>query len=189
MKSRSNHFIVFLLPVLLMIVMAVGGYLYLKDDQTDEWSNADLKGNMNWSGNQDAQTLELSWEWPAMPTDGMFGDDYIGVTGPVEGLSIELYSSEDIFYEAVGTEVDNGWVVAFPTELDENRSLGNRGRVFIELSDDEQAMEDVQLFLLHTWSHHSPLEFEDATFSEPTFGPATDVPFWVEQIEARSYVN
>lgn len=188
MKTRGNHFIVFLLPALLMIVMAVGGYFYLKNDQSNEVTNADLQDNIDWSGSLMASTVELSWQWPAMPADGMFGDDYIGVTGAVESLRVELHASDGILYEADGVEVDNGWIVAFPNELDENKSLGNRGTLIIELESDDVSYEDLEVFLLHTWAQHAPLEQQDATFSDPTFGEASNVPFWVEEIEVSSYV-
>ncbi|TSB46699.1 hypothetical protein [Alkalicoccobacillus porphyridii] len=189
MKFFGNHFIVFLLPAILMLTMAIGGYFYLIDEESNESTNATLQENIDWDANERGTLIEVAWEWPSMPTDGMFGDDYIGVKGPIENVYLELHASDGVLYEADGEQVDNGWIVSFPNRLEENRSLGNRGSVYIELTSSEYSAEDLDLFLLHTWSEHSPLELEDASFEDPSFGEALSVPHWVEEIEVASYVR
>ncbi|WYP27991.1 hypothetical protein NSQ54_07885 [Alkalihalobacillus sp. FSL W8-0930] len=189
MKTKSNHLIVFLLPVVLMLVMAIGGYAFLQSDEASEWTNEELQENMEWTGAQSGSTVELSWVWPAMPVDGMFGDDYFGVVGPLEGLKVELYASDGVLLEEEGTEIENGWIVSFPTELVENKSYGNRGTLYIELESNEVSLDELNVQLLHTWTQHAPLEKEDATFRHPTFGEATNVPYWVESIEVNQYVR
>ncbi|MGN7311897.1 hypothetical protein ACTHQ4_12450 [Alkalicoccobacillus gibsonii] len=189
MKTKSNHLIVFVLPVVLMLVMGFGGYAFLQSDEASEWTNEDLQGNIEWTGTQAGQTVELSWEWPGMPVDGMFGDDYLSVVGPVEGIKVELHASDGILLEEEGTEVDNGWIVSFPTELVENKSYGNRGTLIIDLESSEASLDELNVQLLHTWTQHAPLEKEDATFDQPTFGEATNVPYWVEPIQVAQYVR
>lgn len=172
-----------------MLVMAIGGYVFLQSDEANEWTNEELQEEIEWRGTQSGSTVELSWEWPAMPVDGMFGDDYIGVAGPVKGLKVVLHASDGVLLEEEGKEVENGWIVAFPTELVENKSYGNRGTLSIELESNEVSLDELTVQLLHTWMQHAPLEQNDATFEDPSFGEATNVPYWVETIQVDQYVR
>lgn len=189
MKLKSNYFIVFLLPALLMIVIAGSGYMYLKNDHSDELTNESLKEQIDWTASENGTTVEVSWEWPGMPSDGIFGDDYIGIVGPVKEVHVELHASDGVLYEGIGEPVENGWIITYPNRLEENKSLGTLGTVFIELESEESSIEDLSLYHLHTWSEHAPLETDDATLTDPTFGEATNVPYWLKEIEVVSNVR
>ncbi|WP_227934999.1 hypothetical protein [Alkalihalobacillus deserti] len=188
---------VLILPGILMLVMLIGGYQFLQNSETI--TNEDLQTILNSQVNiteiESGLQIEAGWDWTVMPAEGLYGEDYIGIyvldssTGEVrtdvdikDGL-VELLYSEHVIEESVGTTVENGVIFAFSNKLVDHESYGNLGQVKVKIEGADLNVDDVKVQLLHTWTEHSPLEKEDATFSSPVFTGATNVPYWIKVFE------
>ncbi len=183
MKVR-RHWVVFVLPAILMIFIAVGGFIYL--DQDESVSNEELQQEIDLTASLvDEQTVRIEWEWPQMPTEGIFGTDYIGLSfdgdfGTIEPGVVTLPVEPEQTFQ--GTLVENGVVFPFPTEMQDHQGVGTRGTI-IQALPEYVNVEDIEISLLHTWTNHEELTLEDATFAEPQFGDATNVLHWVRTYE------
>ncbi|TWI57833.1 hypothetical protein [Halalkalibacter nanhaiisediminis] len=184
---------VLILPAILMIVMFIGGYQFLQgseaatNEELQEVIDIQLEANR---ANDDLR-IRANWDWTIMPAEGLYGEDYIGIalidqdTGEARtdlefvDSRIEVLFGDQVIEEAEGTVVDNGIIFAFSNKMDENVTYGNLGRVEVTVGGEELQADDVQLHFLHTWTEHSPLDKEDATFAQPTFGNAANVPYWI----------
>ncbi|WP_332691104.1 hypothetical protein [Halalkalibacter lacteus] len=189
---------VLILPAILMVLMLLGGYHFLQESEAI--TNEDLQKRIEFqvSGNktEEGMDVEANWDWTVMPVEGLYGEDYIGVsvidreTGQVrtdieiENGTVELFYANRIIEQSEGIVVDNGIIFAFPNQLIEHESYGNIGRVEARIVGENLDKDDIIVNLLHTWSDHSPLEMEDAAFSSPTFTEAANVPYWIVSYEA-----
>ncbi len=184
---------VLILPAILMIVMFIGGYQFLQgseavtNEELQDLIEVQLEANQ---ANGDLQ-VRANWDWTIMPAEGLYGEDYIGITLMDQTMGeartdlefveakVELLYGDQVIEEAEGTIVENGIIFAFSNKMDENVTYGNLGRVRVTVEGEELQPEDVRLHLLHTWVEHTPLDKEDASFASPTFGNATNVPYWI----------
>lgn len=184
---------VLILPGILMVVMILGGYHFLQQEEmiTNEQLPEVMEMEVDKTPTDDGVRVEANWDWTTMPEEGMYGEDYIGitVTDPAtgkprydlsfaEGL-LELRYGDQVIEEAEGVAVDNGIIFAFPNKVEENMSYGNLGSVSVEVLGAGIEPEHIELHFLHTWVEHSPLVKEDAAFTEPVFDGAANVPYWV----------
>ncbi len=130
-----------------------------------------------------------------MPVEGLYGEDYLSIyvldqsTGIArtdvemeEGL-VQLLHADQVIEEDTGTFVDNGIIFTFSNKLVDHESYGNLGQVRVKVEGLNLNPNDVKVQLLHTWTEHSPLELEDATFASPSFSGAANVPYWIEVLD------
>ncbi|WP_062046399.1 hypothetical protein [Bacillus sp. JCM 19034] len=179
---------VLVLPLLLMLIMFVGGYFFLSD--TEEITNEQLKEKIeleaSYHENGSLLVVNGEWNWSVMPIEGLYGDDYIGVAIPNVNnhneivATLELTYADDIIEQIDGKVVDNGIVFTFPNAMIEQISYGNSGRFKVEIDHQHNVdVDELSVHYLHTWTNHAPLDIEDAIFQTPTFEEAQDVPHWV----------
>ncbi|MFC0473543.1 hypothetical protein ACFFHM_24305 [Halalkalibacter kiskunsagensis] len=184
---------VLILPAILMVLMLLGGYHFLQESESV--TNEDLQNiiEVQVSTNTTRQGLDIeaNWDWTVMPVEGLYGEDYIGIsvinreTGQVrtdieiENGILELLYANQVIEQTEGTVVENGIIFAFSNQLIEHESYGNIGRVGASIIGEGLEKDDIIVTLLHTWSDHTPLEMEDARFSSPTFTGAANVPHWI----------
>ncbi|AIC94123.1 hypothetical protein [Shouchella lehensis] len=175
----KRHWIVFILPAILMVFIAVGGFIYLSQDDT--LSNEELQQEIAFTASIHQQITTIEWIWPQLPTEGIYGTDYIGLSFETESYvepgQVTLPVEPEQTYD--GFVVENGVIFSFPTEMQEHQSVGTRGQL-IQALPSEVEIEDVQVTLLHTWTNHEDLVLEDATFADPQFGQAKNVQHWVK---------
>ncbi|WP_100406825.1 hypothetical protein [Bacillus solitudinis] len=177
---RDNK-IVLLLPAILMVVMVFGGYYYLNN--TDVVTNEELeqfaKLDSSIQETENGWEITAEWDWTMMPTDGLYGEDYLGIhlgeNIEVVSSTLKLYHADGIVLENEGAIVENGVIFSFPNEIIENEVLGNRGTAVVKV---EKMPSNASIHLLHTWTAHSPLEKNEASLSNPLFGEAKNVPYW-----------
>ncbi|ARK29402.1 hypothetical protein BkAM31D_05795 [Halalkalibacter krulwichiae] len=188
---------VLILPGILMLIMFVGGYQFLNG--SDPITNEELQNVMSTDVDV-AETVEglqikASWDWTVMPVEGLYGEDYIGiyVVDPateavrtdieIEDAHLELHYSDTVIENDEGVIVDNGVIFAFSNKLVEHESFGNLGQVSAKIKGDHLSVSDIRIHLLHTWTEHAPLEKVDATFQDPNFTGAANVPHWIRTFE------
>lgn len=187
---------VLVLPLLLMLIMFIGGYFFLSG--TEEITNEQLQEKIELEAtyyiSDSTIFINGEWNWSVMPAEGLYGDDYIGVPfqhtdGNVELVAtLELTYGDQVIEQIEGIHVDNGIIFPFPNHMIEQVSYGNSGRFAVELKySDDVDVDELSVHYLHTWTNHAPLMMEDATFQSPMFGEALDVPHWVlsKQIEQQ----
>ncbi len=179
--TLKKHWVVLLLPAILMVVIVLSGFYYLQQDE--EMTNEELKEEIEITAKRiEDGMVEIEWEWPKMPVEGIYGTDYIGIAFDeaeanevgIVTLLVEPERSMD------GERVDNGFIYSFPTTMEEHQSVGTKGKIIQDIPDDAS---EVTVSLLHTWTSHSELTREDAFFSDPTFGTAENVQYWVQSKE------
>lgn len=186
---------VLILPAILMVVMFIGGYMFLK--QTNAVTNEDLQHVVELEANRvetgdDTLRIDVHWDWTTMPSEGLDGYGYIGVAlmdkenkvlrEDVNVLQADLelaYGGGEIMREIEGTNVDNGVIFAFKNEVIDNRSYGNIGRATVVIEGEDIDNTLVRVHYLHTWTDEGKLVLEDALFQNPTFEGNRDVPYWV----------
>lgn len=184
---------VLILPAILMLVMFIGGYQFLQESETI--TNEELQEviDLQVEAKETDKDLQVkaNWDWTMMPTEGFYGEDYIGVTlideetGEArtdlefEESKVELLSADQVIEESEGTVVENGIIFSFSNKMVEHESYGNLGKVRVTVKGEEIRPEAVRIYLLHTWVEHSPLAKEDATFTNPVFTGAANVPYWI----------
>jgi hypothetical protein len=195
---RGNK-LVLILPAILIVLMLLGGYHFLKESEsiTNEDLQNKIEFKLNTNKTMEGLDVEVNWDWTVMPSEGLYGEDYLGIsvidkeTGQArtdiefEKGIVELLYAERIIEQSEGAVVENGMIFAFSNQLVEHESYGNVGRVKASLVGDRLEEVDIVVKLLHTWSDHSPLEVEDATFPSPTFTGAANVPHWIVSYEAE----
>ncbi|WZY01748.1 hypothetical protein NSQ26_06855 [Bacillus sp. FSL W7-1360] len=174
-----KHFIVLILPVILMLIIAVSGLYYLKQEKV--FSNELLQREIEITAEVRGDELTLSWRWPQMPSDGMYGTDYIGIAfdkaAEVSVGEVILPLEEEQVFR--GTRIENGVVFSYPTEMIEHESVGARGQLRQVLPANVD-LDEVHVTMLHTWTNHEDLRIKDALFEEPRFGEAKAVQHWVK---------
>ncbi|MBP3951227.1 hypothetical protein [Bacillus suaedae] len=178
---------VLILPGILMIIMFIGGYYFLGD--TDTFTNEELKEVIEVDVQVDEQSQGLriqgEWDWTIMPSEGIYGDDYISVfiesdeSFSIETAELKLLYAGDVIEETAGKVVENGVIFSFSNQLVEQISYGNSGEFEVVMSGENVKAEDISIRYLHTWTNHLPLDLDDASFQDPTFGEAENVPYWI----------
>ncbi|WDF03090.1 hypothetical protein [Shouchella hunanensis] len=176
----KRHWVVFILPAILMVFIALGGFIYLSQDDT--LSNEELQKEVEFTAVFQQQAVTIEWAWPQLPTEGIYGIDYIGLSFDGDPQAVEIGQvtlpvEPEQTYD--GFAVENGIIFAFPTEMQEHQSVGTRGQLIQGLPP-EVDVENVKVTLLHTWTNHEDLLLEDATFANPQFGQAKNVQHWVK---------
>lgn len=176
--------IVLLLPVSVMIGLFIFGYISLS--QTDTVSNEDLKNSMSINEKViDNQTLQIQWQWGDFPEEGIQGDDFIEVLLPMElqdktlDINISLSQGDEIVYENDEFVLsENGLLIAFPNEIQDEQILGPSGVVTVYFSD--PVIEDWQgsVRYYHTWYDHD-LEIESGMNIENTLVNDFVQSYWV----------
>lgn len=173
----KKHWVVFILPAILMVFIALAGMYYLNQDE--DLTNDQLKNEIVFSAERVGDdVVEVSWNWPQMPVEGIYGTDYIGISF---ADSIDVEVGEAILpvepeQRFEGEQVENGIVFSIPTKMDEHQPVGTRGTIRQQIP--AEAIDDATITLLHTWTNHDDLMIEDATFQDPSFGEAENVQHW-----------
>ncbi|WP_054710763.1 hypothetical protein [Bacillus sp. JCM 19041] len=173
----KKHWVVLVLPAILMVVIALSGFYYLQQDE--EMTNEELKEEIEITATKlEDGLVEIEWEWPKMPAEGIYGTDYIGIA--FDGADANDVGTVTLLVEPErsmdGERVGNGFIYSFPTVMEEHQSVGTKGKIVQDIPDD---VSEVTVSLLHTWTSHSELTFEDALFNDPSFGNAENVQYWV----------
>lgn len=184
---------VLILPGILMIVMFIGGYTFLH--QSDTMTNEELQNviemNVKKEKVNDDLHIEVNWDWTVMPSDGLYGDDYIGIALMDENskkartdlefshATLELIYGGQVIKEVEGNEVENGIMFEFPNKMIDYTSYGNVGKATLIVKGEDLEEEMVRVKFLHTWTDHSPLEQKDALLQNPTFEKGSNVPYWI----------
>ncbi|MCK0471499.1 hypothetical protein [Halalkalibacter sp. APA_J-10(15)] len=177
---------VLILPILLMVIMFVGGYYFLNgvESITNEQLQDHVDLNVKYEERESSIVINGEWNWNVMPSEGLYGDDYIGIYSANHDLNytnatLELTYGDQVIEQIEGVDVENGIIFVFPNELVEQVSYGNSGRFQIEFGNNEIADKELHVHYLHTWTNHVPMDLEDAAFESPTFGEALEVPHWI----------
>ncbi|TMW73789.1 hypothetical protein [Alteribacter natronophilus] len=181
-----NKMVIFL-PLSVMIGLFVFGWLTVM--QTEEVTNEQLESHTELSIEYDMPENQVhgSWNWEAMPSDGIAGDDYIEVVlldeegnvlpgAALDGV-VELGQSDEILHtaEAVGS-TDDGLLFEFPNRSEDNLTYGNRGTVTVDV--DEQAdIHEAEIRYAHTWVEHEGFDGDALTGDRVSFTP--DIPHWI----------
>ncbi|WP_100398360.1 hypothetical protein [Bacillus sp. FJAT-44742] len=192
----NGNKLVVILPVFLMIFLFVGGAVYVQ--QSEEVTNEALHEEVEWDTlmthngeDEGLTTLRAAWEWTAMPSEGLAGEDYIGVTfldedgQPMQAeladeSHIYLTYGNEVVYEDEAVSVENGFVFSFPNETDEHQSFGDRGSIEVTVETEDNPQRAIVSYL-HTWEAHDGLEKTDARFFEPVLSGmrGSDSSYWV----------
>ncbi len=191
----NGNKLVVILPVLLMIFLFAGGSYYI--NQTEVVNNEELDEKINWETTllqtEDSSVLEATWNWSVTPSDGMAGEDYIGVTfidEKGEALPAELMDDYQLTLKVEGEDIteggeaaNNGIIFSFPNEIEENKTLGDKGSLRVETTSASNPVRAV-ISYLHTWEDHGGLQSKDARFFNREFagkGDKDESFFWVSE--------
>ncbi|SFP22242.1 hypothetical protein [Salibacterium halotolerans] len=177
---KGNKLIV-LLPLTLMIFLFIGGGFYI--NQAEEVTNENLSEEVQWDSTleptENGARLTASWEWGHMPSDGLHGTDYIGITfldengEPMTGdqveraeLLLDLNNEEERSIEPETTS--DGVLFAVPNEMEDNQAIGSSGTIDVRMSSNPENKRVVMSYL-HTWEEHGGLETSNTRFFDPSF--------------------
>ncbi|GAE30748.1 hypothetical protein [Halalkalibacter hemicellulosilyticus] len=189
---------VLILPILLMVIMFVGGYYFLNgvESITNEQLEDHIDFDIEYTAQETSIVINGEWNWNVMPSEGLYGNDYIGVSVSNDQLNytnaiLELTYGDQVIEQIEGVDVENGIIFVFPNELVEQVSYGNSGRFQIELEHNEIVDKELNVHYLHTWTNHVPMDLEDAAFESPTFGEALEVPYWMisRKVNGEQMIN
>ncbi len=184
---------VLILPGILMIVMFIGGYTFLhkSETMTNEQLQRAVDIDVETFSREDGLQIEINWDWTTMPSDGVSGDDYLGVALidktsneartnlDFTDATLQLIHGGEVIKEVEGRQVENGLIFAFPNKMIDYTSYGNVGAASVIVKGEELDQELVRVQLLHTWTEHGGLKQEDALFKAPSFQDGTTVPYWI----------
>ncbi|PYZ98617.1 hypothetical protein CR205_08565 [Alteribacter lacisalsi] len=181
-----NKLVIFL-PLTVMIGLFVFGYLSVI--QTEEVNNEQLDSHTELTIDLkgDEGTVSASWNWDAMPSDGIAGDDYIEIVlfdenekvlpdAGTEGI-LELGQRDDVIYTVEETvQTEDGLMMVFPNRTEDNVTYGNRGSLVISF-DPGAEVHGAEVRYAHTWVEHEAFTGEGLTEDRIDFTP--DIPHWV----------
>ncbi|MFD2704277.1 hypothetical protein [Salibacterium lacus] len=188
---KGNKLVV-LLPITLMIFLFIGGGFYI--NQAEEVTNENLSEEVQWESTLEpggnGASLTASWEWGHMPSDGLHGTDYIGITflkdngDPVSGSQVE--NAELLLHLNDGNErklepeaTSDGVLFAVPNKMEENQTIGSSGTINVRTNSNLQNKR-VVISYLHTWEEHGGLETSNTRFFDPSFhGDNSNSFYWV----------
>ncbi|MGY4690280.1 hypothetical protein [Salibacterium sp. K-3] len=177
---KGNKLVV-LLPLILMFFLFIGGGFYI--NQAEKVSNKDLSEEVEWEttleSGENGDLLKASWQWGRMPSDGLRGTDYIGVTfldrngepvteSQVENASLLLDQNSGDTMKIEPEAAANGIRFAVPNEMNENETIGSSGTVQVRTHSNLQGGRAV-ISYLHTWEEHGGIAAKNARFFEPSF--------------------
>lgn len=184
--------LVLILPLTLMVVMFIGGYYYINSSTsiTNEQLQDEIEFTVETIEVEDGVRVRGTWDWKVMPSDGLEGDDYIGVavidpnTGEARSdvefteATVQLMYAGKTHKEITGNVVENGVIFTFPNKTIDHTSLGNIGQMKVNIEGNDITSQTVRVQMLHTWTDHASLIEDDATFAKPNF-QGEDVPYWL----------
>ncbi|BAB05155.1 hypothetical protein P4631_13075 [Halalkalibacterium halodurans] len=184
----TGNKIVFLFPATLMVLLFIGGYFYLQ--QETEFSNEELKDVVSFDVEAEAienqLTVQVEWDWNAMPTDGLYGMDYISIAmmEPADEIvftegDIRLFYGHEEIFRSKGKVVSDGVIFSFPNELRDFESFGNLGEIVVDIEGEQLEKTELTVYYVHTWSHHLGMLRDSAKLDEPSFENGPNVPYWV----------
>ncbi|MDA3131098.1 hypothetical protein ACFPTR_09970 [Aliibacillus thermotolerans] len=174
----SGNRLVVILPLIVVVFLTVLGGVYLL--QADSVTNETLKEEVSWnihtSKTGDIFSLEATWSWGHLPSDGVRGEDYIGVSlldangHLIPAEQYEVYELEVNHEQQIreGELVGSGVLFSFPNDLEENKVIGESGTVHIAIRSDISPKRAI-ISYLHTWEHHDGLVSKDPRFFEREF--------------------
>ncbi|MBM7838157.1 hypothetical protein JOC54_001388 [Alkalihalobacillus xiaoxiensis] len=178
----KKHWVVLILPAILMVFIAIAGIYYLNQDEV--LTNEQLKNEIIVTAERvEDGIIEVSWNWPKMPSEGIYGTDYIGLSfsNPLDLVAGEVSLPVEPEQRFDGVLVEDGVVFEIPTTMDEHQPVGTRGTIRQQIP--AELIDDASITLLHTWTNHEDLLIEDAVFQNPTFGEAENVQYWTSTYE------
>ncbi|SFL67507.1 hypothetical protein [Salibacterium qingdaonense] len=188
---KGNKLVV-LLPITLMIFLFIGGGFYI--NQAEEVTNENLSEEVQWESelapDENGTRLTASWEWGHMPSDGLHGTDYIGITflnengdsmtgDQVENAELLLNLNGGNKREVEPETTSDGVLFAVPNEMEENQTIGSSGTINVRTNSNLENKR-VVISYLHTWEEHGGLETSNTRFFDPSFhGENSNSFYWV----------
>ncbi len=191
----NGNKLVIILPLLLMGFIFYGGYHYLNQSAaiTNEQLFQVIDMDANISKFNETVEVHGTWNWEEMPIEGLIGKDYIGVSlidgdsgNQLDNLNVKqsqlfLKHGEKVIFQAEGLIVENGLIFAFPNEIIEHESYGNKGEFIVTFMLEEEITVKASIVLLHTWEEHEGLILTDARMVNPEFTGDVQVAFWTTE--------
>ena len=136
--------------------------------------------------------VHTEWDWTVAPSDGLYGNDYIGVvfydaSGEIVDsfelieAELALYHGDKIIEQSEPIRGENGLIFTFTNQLDEHLSYGNIGDIHVVVKSPD--IVNTETFFMHTWMNHAPMQSTDATFENVAFEHGGDIPYWVISVD------
>ena len=168
--------LVLILPLLLMGFIFFGGYYYLNgaNQMTNEELNQVIALDAEATASGEVYIIRGKWDWKEMPSDGLIGDDYIGIAllngqtlevDQVKNTELTLMHGGKTVYETEGSILPDGIVFSFPNLIKEHESMGNVGTFQITIDNENLAGSELSIGYLHTWEEHSRFTLNSARLS------------------------
>ena len=170
---RGNKVVLFL-PIAVMIGLFVFGYFSFTEP--DSITQEEMQDSTEFDHEVSGNRLEVYWQWNDYPDDGVVGDDYIELIAvdedpanlqeEIENVQLELHHADEVIYESSDwVETEDGVVVSFPNEMQQEAIYGASGEVHFDFADAETA-EGISLVYYHTWQDGEVEPAADKTMEE-----------------------